>query len=106
MLRSDAIYQNSAAAAVTNDDDDDDIMRVHTDIISTRGAPKLPVYFKLEALHLWAIFGVSTKQNRTYDSAVVTGTGSSPIIRGVRLLNDCQVVGRVHFLASDWSARD
>ena len=38
--------------------------------------------------------------------AVVMTTGSSPIIRGVRLLNDCQVVGRVHFLASDWSARD
>jgi len=37
---------------------------------------------------------------------VVMTTGSSPIIRGVRLLNDCQVVGRVHFLASDWSARD
>jgi len=39
-------------------------------------------------------------------SQVVMTTGSSPIIRGVRLLNDCQVVGRVHFLASDWSARD
>ena len=39
-------------------------------------------------------------------TVVVMTTGSSPIIRGVRLLNDCQVVGRVHFLASDWSARD
>ena len=37
---------------------------------------------------------------------VVMTTGSSPIIRGVRLLDECQVVGRVHFLASDWSARD
>jgi len=84
MLRSDAIYQNSAAAAVTNDDDDDDIMRVHIDIISTRGAPKLPVYFKLEALHLWAIFGVSRKQNRTYDSAMESHENSFPLLHITR----------------------
>jgi len=83
MLRSDAIYQNCASAAVTNDDDDD-IMRVHTDIISTRGAPKPPVYFKLEALHLLAIFGVSRKQNRTYDSAIESHENSFPLLHITR----------------------